>query len=144
VKKYLDEIESRASGPGGNSIGRKSEQEVLRGIEDSLSGKGNSGKEKGARDEEVLVKGTGKAIEKVLRIACYWLGQEGVKVVVRTGSVGAVDDVVETERKGKKILEKDEPEDAMEGVVCEEEGDNVVEESRIRRVSYVEVAIRLR
>jgi len=67
-----------------------------------------------------MLKGTGKAIEKVLGMVVYWLGQEDVEVRVRTRSVGAVDDVVE---KGS-----------------EEE----VGESRLRRVSCLEVGISLR
>lgn len=68
----------------------------------------------------MLLKGTGKAIEKVLGMVVYWQGQEDVEVRVRTGSVGAVEDVVE---KGNG----------------EEVG-----ESRVRRVSCLEVGISLR
>lgn len=51
---------------------------------------------KGSAKDEVLVKGTGKAITKVLDIA-GWLqdreAQEGVRVRLETGSWWAVDDV---------------------------------------------------
>lgn len=129
----MNEIESRAAGPGGRTIGRKREREVLKGIEEGIAGKKDG---KNVREEEVLVKGTGKVIEKVLRIACYWLGQEGVKVVVRTGSLGAVDDVVE-----KDVEKKERNVDDMD---VDGEGKGAVEESRVRMVSYVEVGIRLR
>ena len=72
-------------------------------------------------DEEVLVKATGKAIEKALQVALYFQGQEDCVVRLRTGSVGAVDDVI-----------------AKEG----EEED--VPETRIRRTSMLEVGISLR
>jgi ribonuclease P/MRP protein subunit POP7 len=68
------------------------------------------------------MKGTGRAIEKVLRLGLYWQGQEDVLVSIRTGSVGAVDDVV--------------------GVESGEEAG--FEESRVRWVSSLEVGVRLR
>lgn len=84
-------------------------------------GKEAEGKGEG---EEVILKATGKAVERLLGVAGWFLQEvegEGGKyrVVVRTGSVGAVDDVV-----GK-----------------EGEGD---EGSRVRRVSCLEVGVSLR
>lgn len=122
VRAYLDAIEGRAAGK--LSL-RDGERRLLRGIERGVASNpgGNGGKvgvnEGGEkRDEEVVIKGTGKAIEKVVRLAAWWGKQNDVRVVVRTGSVGAVDDVVDGEG---------------------EEG-----ESRVRRVSCLEVGIRLR
>jgi ribonuclease P/MRP protein subunit POP7 len=96
---------------------------LLRDIEAGIKGNGKGSGEKNdgknARDEEVIMKATGKAIEKLLRLAIWWQGQKGVVVRIRTGSVGAVDDVVE---KG---------------------GEELVEESRIRRTSCLEVGVRL-
>lgn len=79
--------------------------------------------------EEVLVKATGKAIEKGLRVALYFQGQEDCLVRLRTGSVGAVDDVL-----------------VQEGLV-EGEGEQEredVPETRVRRTSMLEVGISLR
>lgn len=92
---------------------------MLRDIEAGIKGNGKSSEGKNAREEEVVMKATGKAIEKLLRLAIWWQGQKGVVVRIRTGSVGAVDDVVE---KG---------------------GEELVEESRIRRTSCLEVGVRL-
>ncbi len=75
------------------------------------------GKKGGPREEEVILKATGKAIEKLLRMAVWWRGQKGIRVSVRTGSAGAVDDVL--------------------GADGEEEG------SRVRRVSCLEVRVGL-
>jgi ribonuclease P/MRP protein subunit POP7 len=86
------------------------------GIEKARSS--NEGKGKG-EGEEVVLKATGKAIEKLLRVAVFFQGDEGFKVEVRTGSVGAVDDVLE-------------------------DGGGETGESRVRRVSVLEVGIRLR
>lgn len=66
------------------------------------------------------MKGTGKAIEKVLQLALYWQQQEDVMVQIRTGSVGAIDDVVEAE------------------------GGTETGESRVRRVSCLELGVTLR
>ncbi len=74
----------------------------------------------GAREEEVLIKGTGKAIEKVLRLALYWQQREDVVITVRTGTIGAVDDVVERGEGGMEI------------------------ESLVRGVNCLEIGIRLR
>lgn len=134
VRKFLNHIESRSSGPIDFSSGdKKVLAQIEAGVKDKDRGKsGNAG-----RGEEVLIKGTGKAIQKVLQLAIWWQGQEGIKVVIRTGSVGAVDDVVLREGKGE-----DGDVDGAEGGV-EEEGDEVPE-SRVRRTSCLEVRISLR
>lgn len=91
------------------------ERYLLKSLQAGVSsGKANGN---GKRDEEVVMKATSKAIEMALRQAVWWQSQEGVKVVVRTGSVGAVDDVLDAEG--------------------DEDG------SRLRRVSCVEVGVRL-
>ncbi|KAJ5040239.1 uncharacterized protein L3040_005900 [Drepanopeziza brunnea f. sp. 'multigermtubi'] len=87
VRAYLSEIESRASGPLSINDGPR---ELLKGIQNGVGG----GSARGKRGEEVLIKGTGRAIEKVVRMAAYWGRQSDVVVRVGTGSVGAVDDVV--------------------------------------------------
>lgn len=48
--------------------------------------------------EEVCVKGTGKAIDKVMNLALWLQNQEIYKVRICTGSVGAIDDVEDTEQ----------------------------------------------
>lgn len=83
------------------------------GIERARSGEGK-GRGKG---EEVILKATGKAIERLLGVVVFFQKEEGIKVEVRTGSVGAVDDVVE-------------------------EGGETGE-SRVRKASCLEVGIRL-
>lgn len=77
--------------------------------------KSKEGKER----EEVLLKATGKAIEKLVAIAGWFQGEEGgekYKVMVRTGEAGAVDDIVGGEE----------------------------ETSRVRRVSCLEVGVSLK
>ncbi|KAI7268917.1 hypothetical protein KC345_g7611 [Hortaea werneckii] len=43
--------------------------------------------------EEVLLKGTGKAISKVMEMGCWFQQRQEYMVTVRTGSVAAVDDI---------------------------------------------------
>jgi len=112
VRSLLSHIETRAAGPIDFSSGPyKAFKQIEAGI-----AKRRSGAEKGG--EEVVIKGTGRAVEKVLRLATWWQAQDDVRVTIRTGSVGAVDDVL--------------------GEDGEEEG------SRVRRTSCLEVGIRLR
>jgi ribonuclease P/MRP protein subunit POP7 len=128
IRKYLSQIEARASASNPISLSRNSAGQVLKDIEagivngkGKLGGEGGKGGKMGVRDEEVIVKATGKAIERCLQVGLWAMQQEDLRVEVRTGSVGAVDDVVE--RGG-------------------EEGGEV--ESRVRRVSCLEVRVGLR
>lgn len=66
---------------------------------------------------EVLILGTGKAIEKVLNVAAWFEDQNDCVVEVRTKTVGTVDDVV------------------VDG--------DAEDESRVRRMSALEVTVRL-
>ena len=67
----------------------------------------------------VTVMGTGRAVEKVLSVASWFEQQGDCNVEVRTKTVGTVDDVVDEEGEGE-------------------------DESRLRRLSCLEVAIRLK
>lgn len=117
MRKLLSQIEARAAGP--ITFPSRHQGDILRQIEDGFSGRGKG--LKGARDEEVILKATGKAIEKLLGLALHFQGEIDVKVVVRTGSVGAVDDIV-----------------SKNGEDGQEEG------SQVRRTSTLEVGISLR
>jgi ribonuclease P/MRP protein subunit POP7 len=92
-------------------------QNIEKGI-DKVRGGRKPGNAKG--QGEVIIKGTGKAIAKVMALAAWWQNQDGVQVRVRTGGVGAVDDVVPVDEGA---------EDAGVG------------ESRVRRVSMLEVGV---
>ncbi|KAH8601942.1 Rpp20 subunit of nuclear RNase MRP and P-domain-containing protein [Bisporella sp. PMI_857] len=109
VRKLLSHIEAR-SGP--STLSSNLTSQIQAGIQ-----------QRRKKGEEVILKGTGKAIEKVLQLVVYWQAQQYVVVKVRTGSVGAVDDVVE---RGDEA-------DGAEAV-----------ESRVRRTSCLEVGISLR
>ena len=81
--------------------------------------KSSGGEGEGSKGVEVLVTGTGRALEKVLGVAGWFEGQGDCVVEIRTGTVGTVDDVVD------------------------EDGEEE-EESRVRRVSCLEVVVRLK
>lgn len=71
------------------------------------------------QEGSVTVMGTGKAIEKTLSVASWFQQQGDCDVEVRTKTVGAIDDVVI-------------------------EDEDVEDESRLRRVSCLEVLIKLK
>ncbi|KAI1486838.1 Rpp20 subunit of nuclear RNase MRP and P-domain-containing protein [Biscogniauxia mediterranea] len=71
---------------------------------------------------EVLVLGTGRAIQKVTEVALFFQNQPDCVVQLRTGSVGTVDDIV------------------VEG----EEGFGGESDERVRMMSCLEVSIKLR
>jgi ribonuclease P/MRP protein subunit POP7 len=124
VRAYLSHIESRAAGPItlANGTSRRTTQKVIKSIEEGIEKargeREGRGKGKG-KGEEVVLKATGKAIERLLGVALFFQGEEGMKVEVRTGSVGAVDDVVEKQNGAE------------------------TGESQVRRTSCLEVAVRL-
>ena len=104
----------------------------------------------GVGGEQVLVKGTGKAVGKVMEIGCWFMQRDAFEVRVKTGSVGAVDDVDVPEREadGGEEMEIDQAgpaTDKAEGDTKEAEPmDEAVSDTRIRYLSVLEVAVSLR
>ncbi|TKA26020.1 hypothetical protein B0A50_05532 [Salinomyces thailandicus] len=123
--------------------------------------------------EEVLLKGTGKAIGKVMEMGCWFQEKEEYEVRIRTGTVGAVDDIEVAEGEEGVSAEaesgggtEEEPgtgpslPDGEEGKARDEtvrEQENAdaraanntafgdpIPETRIRYVSMLEVAVSLR
>jgi len=118
VKKILREIERRAvrEATGGEERGRRggmiggaaSARQVARGVarvnEVLLRDK-----------EEVLVKASGRAMEQALRVAEWFRSKERevlCDVVVRTGSVSVVDDIVEVDAGGEVGFDKTNEQEA--------------------------------
>lgn len=118
VRRYLDGAEFRA----GPTILPTTDRELMREIEEGIKHTRMGKRAGGGSDGEVVMKGTGKAIEKTLTLANWWQKQEGVRVMLRTKSIATVDDIV-------GVGGEDEDEDLKE------------DDSRIRRVSVLEVAI---
>lgn len=119
VRGHLAQIDKRSMGKFSLIDGGK--------VEDA--GRGRDGKQ-----EEVMMKATGRAIEKALQLALFFMGQEDCRVVVRTGTVGAVDDIVVMEKEGAEVEEVEQM-DAEEAEVPE---------SRVRKASTIEVAVSLK
>jgi len=65
--------------------------------------------------EEVLLKGTGKAIARVMEMGVWFQQREEEYVVrLRTGTVGAIDDI-EVDEEGEEVATKVTTRDAMAG-----------------------------
>jgi ribonuclease P/MRP protein subunit POP7 len=130
---------------------------VARGVEEEKERKRRAG---GVGGEEVVVKGTGKAISKAMEIGSWFLQREKEFVVrIRTGSVGAVDDVEVPEDEAEDGEDKMDVDQAQAGAGAESEkaatnGDDAgageekeakaVSGARVRYLSVLEVAVSLR
>lgn len=126
---------------------------VARGVEEEKERKRRAG---GVSGEEVVVKGTGKAISKAMEIGAWFLQREKEFVVrIRTGSVGAVDDVEVPEGEaedGEDKMDVDQTQAGAESANTASNGDDGGEEkeaeavsgARVRYLSVLEVAVSLR
>jgi Rpp20 subunit of nuclear RNase MRP and P len=94
----------------------------------------------GEEEAVVLVKATGKAIDNALRVALFFTAQDGYSVRLGTGSVGAVDDVIVPSPHITVDVGGDDGSEGEMGAV----GGSEAPETRVRRTSMLEVAIRLK
>ena len=98
--------------------------------------------------EEVVMKATGKAIEKALGLALWFQQRDEYRVSVRTGSVGAIDDIVAKEGGEPEQVQEDTQSLVTEGADVQASDDLTVidpmPESRIRFTSVVEILVSLR
>jgi ribonuclease P/MRP protein subunit POP7 len=118
----------RGVGGGGGGAGKRPEAGrrqhdlILAAARAAADGAG------GRRGEEaVVVRGAGRAVDKVLRLAAWFdgrAGEEGVAVRLATGSVAAIDDIAA-------------PPPPVEGG----EAGEPLPESRVRQVSVLEARI---
>ncbi|KAL8862273.1 MAG: hypothetical protein Q9178_001282 [Gyalolechia marmorata] len=161
VRKLLDLIDKRTVGKVDLGDGRD-ERETLRAL-------GEVGQAPGKAPEEVILKATNRAIEKALGLGLFFQGQEDLRVRLRTGSVGAVDDIVVEEtskgeegkngRSKKKEKRKrgqreegsaagervgEHKEELDKEMADPEAGDEDLPETRIRKVSVLEIGISLK
>ena len=121
VRKLLDLADQRALGK--ISLDNKfSEKELLRALESEQE------RRRRKEGEEVLLKATGKAIDKTLGLALFFSSQDDLAVRIGTGTVSVVDDVVEKDGAGEDAMDVDDQEE--------------VPEIQIRRTSMLEVGIR--
>jgi len=95
--------------------------------------------------EEVLIKATGKAIDKALNLALFFQAQQDCIVRITTGSVDAIDDLVSNPAQSEAAGELHDDIEAHETLKAEvEESDIDLPDARIRHVSFVEVHVSLR
>ena len=123
VRKLLVLIEQKALGKVSLIDNKVSDRQRMRTL--AYNGDDTAGVPK-AR-EEILLKGIGKAVEKVLGLALYFQGQDDLRVRLETGTVATVDDIVEVEGTENAIDGKEE-----------------IPETQIRRMSMVEVGVFLK
>ncbi|KAJ5130572.1 uncharacterized protein N7515_006611 [Penicillium bovifimosum] len=162
TQKLLLQAEKRATANINLEDSRKTEKQIL----DELA-------KVSEKREEVLVKATGRAIEKTLNIAKWFEEKEAeYSVRVETGSVLVVDDIVEDEEKKQKEEQKRQRQQEQELNASGETGggnqdskpesksvakkrkrqtaaaaaadDGELPESRTRWIKMVEVAVRLK
>ncbi|KAI5357648.1 Putative ribonuclease P/MRP protein subunit Rpp20/Pop7 [Septoria linicola] len=126
-----------------------------------------SAKKKGGEQrEEVVLKGAGKAIGKVMELGLWFQQREEYRVRIETGSVGAVDDVEYQEREKKEEVKAGGGGDGVEDMDVDatkdkaatklgskivkheehktEDGKTEVNQTRIRQLSVLEVYVSLR
>ena len=129
VRKLLSLIDKRAMGKIDLISGESSDKQKLKELWDQTMFA------KTKEPEEVILKGTNRAIERVLELALYFQGQEDCRVRLKTGSVGVVDDIVEVPgtSDGRSV------EDGK-GTEMDED----LPETQIRKISMVEVAISMK
>ncbi|KAL8998841.1 MAG: hypothetical protein Q9169_002179 [Polycauliona sp. 2 TL-2023] len=157
VRKLLHLIDKRAVGKVDLGDGQKGK--------DTLSALEGNNEPSGKEPEEVVLKATNRAIEKALGLGIFFQGQGDVRVRLRTGSVGAVDDIVVEEqtirkkergKQGKTAGQVEETGtdikdhiDAVDKGLNEEQGiaeadDVMIPETQIRKVSVLEIGISLK
>jgi ribonuclease P/MRP protein subunit POP7 len=131
VRSLLHQIDKRSAQSASSRAATKQKRDRI--LAAAMMGVGDAGR------EEVTIKGSGRAVDKVLSLAA-WFGErekeEGVKVRLQTGSVWAIDDIVagEDERIAKDAMDQDLDVDEIEDIP----------ESRLRQISVLEVKISLR
>ncbi|KAJ9641431.1 hypothetical protein H2201_006688 [Coniosporium apollinis] len=142
VRKLLKQAETRATQSKIDKHGTTA-QRIEAATKAALEGRGSS--------EEVVVKATGKCIEKALNLALFFQGQGDCDVRIRTGTVAAIDDIVlepamersspatdASQHGGTDIDAAEVPRWGVKKEVDE------VPETRIRHTSVIEVAVSLR
>lgn len=133
---------------------------IVEGRRNLPVGKDGMGNDQGGRrGEKVTIKGTGKAVQRVMELGLWFQQREEYEVQLRTGTVGAIDDVEVGEEAAEEHAEEEkEGGDAMDvdtterPAAEEQKGDKkegkaedlATSGARIRYLSVLEVAVSLR
>lgn len=137
VKSLLSHVEkrgmqaelARGRGRGGSRGGRRGEGRMFQVRRDEPSPEQSANH---AREEEVMLKATGRAVDKALSVALFLQSLGDLNVQVRTGSVGAIDDI------DADMVEEEAERHDNEGESQE------LPESRVRMTSVIEIAVSLK
>ena len=131
MRKLLALADRRAVGKlsllGGKTPDRQQMRALAATVADGTARRGAA--------EEVFLRGTGRAVARALELGLWFQAREGYRVRVKTGTVCAVDDIVE--REDGEAAGEEEGRMDVEGEAAEEE----VPASRVRRLSMVEVGV---
>lgn len=159
VQRQLDQVEKRATQSATAHVKNENKKKRKYGQYSAAGGDDDAGEigeiakklaEKDADDEgswmkeEVVLRASGRAVEKALKLALCFTKKEGFGVLIKTGSVGAIDDI-----------EIEEPEDAATDAEIKDGDDQTVKvatatdketqeevpETRIRYASTIDVAV---
>ena len=63
--------------------------------------------------EPVVVKATGRAIDRALQLALFLQKQEDLRIEIKTGSIAAIDDIVENDDAEQDQEQQEQPESRM-------------------------------
>jgi ribonuclease P/MRP protein subunit POP7 len=123
----------------------------------------------GKAGEEVLIKATGRAIQKAVNLAEFFKQSDNLRVRMKTGSLWAIDDVVKNSEDEMEDDSSDEKEGKLDSSTNAKDGETEpgeedkdsegeaprldsgfedkeedVPETRVRQISVMEVAVSLR
>jgi ribonuclease P/MRP protein subunit POP7 len=129
VRKLLSQIDKRDSGRINLLDSNMSDRARV-----EAAGKGRS-----IEGEKVYIKATGKAIEKAIRLGLHFQDQEDCFIRIKTGSVGAIDDIV-ARKSGRAAGYEADAETAGE----KEEDLDGLPETRVRFTSTIEIGVGLK
>lgn len=150
VQKLLSQVEKRATQSAATET-RNSKKRKFGATEDDMGDitqiAAKLAEDKSGDKDEVVMKATGKAIEKALNMALWFQQREEFGIRIKTGSVGAIDDIVPAEEEPDDAEETRKDGDAQmkDANVDDEEKDITqdedIPETRIRYASTIEVAV---
>ncbi|GAB7353487.1 hypothetical protein MBLNU459_g3938t1 [Dothideomycetes sp. NU459] len=169
VQKLLHQVEARAAqsaaattGSRKRKYGASEEGDRIAQTAAALAAQQQHNKDRD-QQREVVMKATGKAIEKALGLALWFQQREGFGVRIETGSIGAIDDIVPVEggSRGDGNDEDEKSARMSEGVDGDADMDDAdadgrnaerstteaaqpedeIPETRIRYASTIEVAV---
>jgi ribonuclease P/MRP protein subunit POP7 len=141
IRKHITQIQKRrsqsvaavSSKRGSVPLHKAKGDRILAAAIESLDKQDAAAHANGGGKDEVLVKGTGKAIEKVLALAGWFQdrgAEEGVRIRLETGSWWAVDDVEIEEATNDDTMDVDRE-------VQDSKQDEEIPDSRTRGLSVL-------